>query len=49
MNYKELLRKYIRYIYECEGTDFLDVLEKSDFINITFTEDEWDELLKLAE
>ncbi len=23
MDYKELLRKYIRYVYESEGTDYL--------------------------
>lgn len=43
-DYKKLLAKYIQYIKEIEGTDYLGY----DYIPTPFTEAEWDELRKLT-
>ena len=47
MDYKKLLVKYIRYIVEQEGTDFLG--PRYYVSDIGFSKVEWDELGKLAE
>lgn len=49
MNYKELLSKYIEYIKECEGINFITDLPRTPpFVGTVFTEDEWAELEKLT-
>lgn len=50
MNYKELLIKYIQYVDECEGINFITDLPKlPTFVDTVFTKDEWNELEKLVE
>ena len=44
MDYRELLKKYINHVGECEGITFLRYGEKPDFI----TDEEWAELQKIA-
>ena len=46
MDYKELLIKYIRHVGHCEGIDFL---AKMHYYNSEFSDEEWEELQKLAE
>ena len=49
-DYKELLRKYIKYVEECEGVNFItDLPKKPPFVDTTFTQEEWKELLKIKE
>jgi len=45
MNYKELLIKYINHVADNEGVTFI----KDHWRGDTFTQDEWDELIKLDE
>ena len=50
VNYRELLIKYIQYIEECEGINFITDLPKSPpFVDTVFTVEEWKELIKLAD
>lgn len=50
MNYKGLLRKYIQYVDECEGINFITDLPKSPpFVDTVFTKYELNKLEKLAE
>ncbi len=47
-DYKELLKKYISYVQECEGVNFIeDIPKKPPFVDTTFTQEEWTELEKL--
>lgn len=49
INYRELLRKYIEYVEECEGINFItDLPRTSPFVDVKFTKIEWEELNKLA-
>jgi hypothetical protein len=51
MDYKNLLRKYIKYIDEVEGSNFISFAEHKYTNPSTkdiFTEDEWEELKALA-
>ena len=50
MNYKLLLRKYIEYIEEIEGSNFIKYYShKCLLARDRFTKEEWKELEKLAE
>lgn len=40
MNYRELLKKYIDHVANCEGTTFLGAHKQTD----RFTDEEWQEL-----
>ena len=42
MNYRELLKKYINHVANCEGVTFISQLHKN-----SFTEEEIEELIKL--
>lgn len=44
--YRELLKKYIDFVGEMEGTDFIHSNYK--WMQPYFTEDEWKELIKLS-
>lgn len=49
MDYKKLLEKYIYYVSECEGINFItDLPRKSPFVETTFSLEEWKELEFLA-
>jgi hypothetical protein len=48
MDYKELLRKYINYVEDCEGVNFItDLPRKPPFVDVVFTDEEWAELEKI--
>lgn len=49
MNYQELLKKYIAYIVQCEGIDYIDPIEYRYQSEVKFSDEEWSELEKLAE
>lgn len=44
MDYRELLKKYINHVGECEGKDFTD----NNYFSV-FTEEEFMELKEIAE
>ncbi len=44
MDYKSLLEKYIQYVVDCEGIDYLGVYEKRYCSDVKFSEAEWTEL-----
>ena len=44
MNYKELLKKYIQHVGQCDGCDYLHY----KFTPEIFTESEWIELDRIA-
>ena len=49
-DYEELLRKYIQYVRDCEGTDFIEgaAIPKHE-TDVMFTESEWEKLLELSQ
>lgn len=50
IDYKELFIKYLRYVEECEGVNFItDLPKKPPFVDTTFTQEEWKELERLLE
>lgn len=48
MDYKELLRKYMDHVLQCEGIDFTDRLNEGLESEIVFSDDEVEELKKLS-
>ncbi len=48
MNHELLLHKYIKYVYGCEGTDFIEYGPRNSGIEVPFTEAEWAELKRLS-
>ena len=51
VNHKKLLKKYIRYISNCEGIDYIypiDCLHEAEREGIKFTAKEWRELQILS-
>ncbi len=48
MNYQTLLLKYIRYIRDCEGIDFIDPIEYRHMSDQEFTYEEWAELQRMS-
>lgn len=51
MNHKELLTKYIRYVADCEGVDFIEGGYRGhpNYGDQKFTPEEWAELERLQE
>jgi hypothetical protein len=47
MDYRELLKKYINHVGDCEGTTFLGDHDRGDARDFEFTDEEWTELQKL--
>lgn len=45
MNYRYLLKQYIKHIGEREGVSFIGPYEKSDF----FSDSEWKEMIEIDE
>lgn len=43
MNYRYLLKQYIKHVGEIEGVSYIDQYSKSDF----FSDSEWNEMLEL--
>jgi len=46
MDYKLLLEKYIEYLVDIEGCDFIS---NSKFSDISFTHEQWKELEQISE
>lgn len=44
-----LLKKYIEYIKDVEGTDYITIHDHRYMCEVKFTEEEWQELERLAE
>ena len=47
MDYKSLLKKYMKYIYDHEGTDYLGYPKPEPVSVVPFTDREWGELNQL--
>ena len=47
MDYRELLKRYMRLVMDSEGSDFL--LHSGDYGNIELTDDELTELEKISQ
>lgn len=45
---RELLKKYVAYVGDCEGTDFISTCENRHQSDVKFTEDEWKVLEKIS-
>ena len=41
INYFDLLSKYIKYLNDCEGTDFINPHDSRYYSDVKFTETEW--------
>ena len=48
MDYKELLRKYMEHVLQCEGVDFTNRLNEGLESEVVFTDDEVAELKQLS-
>lgn len=48
-DYKSLLLKYIEYIGDCEGVDYITDLDNRHMSDVKFTDDEWGVLEKLSD
>lgn len=46
--YKSILKKYIRYVFECEGSDYITIHDHRKMCEIEFKGEEWDVLKELA-
>lgn len=44
MDHIELLKKYIRYVHDCEGIDFIEGGQRGYRGDEEFTSDQWREL-----
>lgn len=49
MDYKELLKKYMQHVLDCEGTDFLFCASSGGACDVEFTDEELEILEKLSE
>lgn len=49
MNYADLLRKYVRYVKDVEGIDFIESGYRGYPGDQTFTEEEWRELIRISD
>ena len=47
MDYRLLLKKYIDYVFECEGTNFIEYGPNNYRDGVRFSEEEWAELKRL--
>ncbi len=44
MDYYTLLSKYIAYVADCEGIDYIEPIDLRDSSDVVFTDDEWQAL-----
>ena len=44
MDHKELLKKYIKYIRDVEGADYIDPNDERHNSEVNFSDEEWEEL-----
>ena len=47
-NLKALMAKYIHYLHDVEGTDFIDDCDRRFMSEVIFTDEEWGYLSKLS-
>lgn len=48
MDYKNLLQKYIKYIIDVEGTEYISIHDRRYQSDVEFTAQEWAELKNIA-
>ena len=48
MDHRSLLIKYVRYVVDVEGTDFIQILDRRYESDAGFTDQEWKELEAIA-
>ena len=48
MDYEILLKKYIQYIKDAEGTDYICIHDRRHESDVVFSEDEWGRLCEIA-
>lgn len=48
IDYKALLKKYIQYINDVEGSDYIEPHDNRDFSDINFNDEEWNKLLEIS-
>lgn len=48
VKFRELLRKYISYVYDCDGADFIEYGPVLAGVGVRFAADEWQQLRQLA-
>lgn len=48
MNYEALLKKFIEYVGDVEGSDFIEPHDQRAFSKVEFTDDEWRTLQRLS-
>lgn len=41
MDYRKLLRKYIAYVMQAEGVNFIDDLDRRYVSDVDFTKEDW--------
>ena len=49
IDYKALLKKYIQYIVDVEGSDYIEPHDNRAFSDVRFTNEEWEKLKEIAE
>ena len=49
MDYKALLKKYMYYVNDIEGTTFIDDMEQYRNTDVEFKSEEWEELEAINE
>lgn len=47
-DFETLLKKYMYYIVDVEGTDYIDPHDRRYESDVSFSDDEWKELEKIA-
>ncbi len=47
VDYYTLLTKYIAYIADCEGIDYIEPIDLRDVSDVTFSDAEWQALLAI--
>ena len=48
IDYKSLLKKYIKHVSDCEGIDFIDRINEHQFSDVKFSDDESEKLKEFS-
>lgn len=49
IDHKALLKKYIQYISDVEGSDYIEPHDNRMFSDAKFSDEEWNELKRISE
>jgi len=49
IDYKALLKKYVQYIVDVEGSDYIEPHDNRSFSKVRFTDEEWNKLKEIAD